>query len=95
MPCFLVATVNVTDAVPFAAYGKAVAGLSEQFGGETIVKGPVSAVVEGESPTGERVVIVRFETEREARAYVESDQYRYAKSLRVGAGSVDMRLVNA
>ena len=95
MPCFLIATVNVVDPVPFGAYGKAVAGLSEQFGGETVVKGPVAAVLEGTVASTERVVVVQFANESMARAYIASEQYQHAKSLRVGAGTVEMRLVNA
>ena len=31
---FIVATVRITDPVRFAEYGKAIAGLSERFGGQ-------------------------------------------------------------
>lgn len=94
MSCYLIATVLVVDGVPFAAYSKAVAGLSEAFGGETVVKGPVTEVLEGAVPDGQRVVVVRFESETAARAYIDSEQYRNAKALREGAGTVEMRLVN-
>ena len=41
MAAYIVATVTITDPVRFAEYGKAIVGLSEKFGGEAVVKGPV------------------------------------------------------
>ena len=47
MASYIVATVRITDPERFAVYGKAVAGLAERFGGEALLKGAVSEVLEG------------------------------------------------
>jgi uncharacterized protein (DUF1330 family) len=95
MPAFIVATVTITDPERFAAYGRAIAGLSERFGGEAVVKGPVAAVLEGAGEVGERVVVTRFPDAAAARAYISSDTYRAAAAQREGAATVTMRLIEA
>src|SRR3546814_11896517 len=64
MAAYIVATVRISDPEKFALYGKAIAGLSERFGGVPVVKGPVAEVLEGGSPVGERVVVTRSEERR-------------------------------
>lgn len=93
MAAYIVATVRITDPERFAAYGKGIAGLSERFGGEALVRGTVSALLEGEGETGERVVVTRFADGDAARAYIASPEYRAASVHRVGAATVTMRLI--
>jgi uncharacterized protein (DUF1330 family) len=93
MAAYIVATVMITDPDRFADYGKAIAGLSESFGGTPVVRGAVAEVLEGQSPVGERVVVTRFEDAQAARNYVNSPQYIAAKAMREGAAEVEMRLL--
>ena len=93
MAAYIIATVKITDAVRFAEYGKGIAGLSERFGGEALVKGAVSALLEGEGEAGERVVVSRFPDGAAARAYIGSPEYKAASAKRAGAAIVTMRLV--
>jgi uncharacterized protein (DUF1330 family) len=95
MPVFIVATVFVRDPERFKEYGKAIAGLSEAHGGEYVVRGPVSAYLEGDGPPGERVVVSRFPDAASARAYIESATYQSARAAREGAADVTMRLIEA
>jgi uncharacterized protein (DUF1330 family) len=93
MAAYIVATVRISDPEKFALYGKAIAGLSERFGGVPVVKGPVAEVLEGGSPVGERVVVTRFDTADAARAYIGSPDYQAAVVHRDGAADVEMRLL--
>ena len=93
MAAYIVATVNITDPVKFSDYSKAIAGLSEKFGGEYIVRGKVAQVLEGDISTDERVIVSRFPSEEAALAYAKSPEYAAGAALRVGAGTVDMRLL--
>ncbi len=93
MAAYIVATVRISDPVKFAAYGAAIAGLSADFGGERVCGGSVSEVLEGGSPIGERVVVVRFPDADSARAYIQSPRYQAGKLERKGAADVDMRLL--
>ena len=93
MSAFVVATVRVTDPERYAAYGRAVAGLAERFGAVPLMRGAVSAILEGEGTPGERVVVLRFETAEAARGYIGSPDYQGAAALREGAATVTMRLI--
>lgn len=93
MAAYIVATVRVTDAEKFGAYTRAIAGLSEKHGGEYVVRGKVTRVLEGETDPNERVVVSRFPTEEAALAYATSAEYREGAALREGAGTVEMRLI--
>ena len=93
MPAYIVATTIITDPAPFGQYVKAIAGLSERFGGESVVKGPVSDILEGSAALGERVVISRYPDAESAKAYIASPEYQAAKALREGAGTVTVRLI--
>lgn len=93
MPAYIVATVTITDPPKFGEYIKGIAGLSERFGGETIARGPVSEVLEGEAVPGERIVVTRYPDVESARAYLASPEYQAAKAHRIGAGTVVIRLI--
>lgn len=95
MPAYIVATVRITDPARFAEYGKAIAGLSAQHGGEPIVRGEVSEILEGDGQVGERVVVTRFPDADSARGYIASAQYQTACQGRIGAAEVVMRLIEA
>jgi uncharacterized protein (DUF1330 family) len=95
MAAYIVATVRIHDPERFAAYGKAIAGLSEKHGGTSVAKGAVAEVLEGSSPVGERVVVTKFDDAQSARAYVASAEYAAAKQMREGAADVEMRLLIA
>lgn len=93
MPAYLVATVRITHPEKFSEYGRAIAGLSERFGGEYIVRGKVEEVIEGDSDPDERVVVSRFPDAASARAFVQSPEYKTGATLRQGAAIVEMRLL--
>jgi len=93
MSAFIVATVTIHDPDRFAEYGKRVAGLSERFGGESVMKGPVTEALEGDVVIGERVVVTRFPDADAARAYIASPEYQTARLHRGDAATVAMRLI--
>jgi len=95
MPAYLVSTVTISDPERFGAYMRAIAGLAERHGGRYLVRGPVTAQIEGDAPAGERVVVLEFPDESAARGYVDSAEYRAGKAHREGAGTVNLRLVAA
>jgi uncharacterized protein (DUF1330 family) len=95
LSAYIVATVDITDSEPFALYAKAVAGLAEKFGGEPIVKGAVVEVPEGDAEVGQRVVVTRFPSLADAKAYINSAEYQAGAVLRQGAAKVVVRLLGA
>ncbi len=95
MPAYLVGTVRILRPDAFGQYSQAIKGISAQFGGEPVVAGSVIEVFEGASPVGERVVVTRFPTAAQARAYLSSPVYVAAKQLREGAAEIELRLIEA
>lgn len=93
MAAYLIATVAIGDPEKFKAYADAIAGLAETYGGDYIVRGPLTDVLEGAAAAGERVVVVKFPDEASARGYVNDPAYLEGKRLREGAADVVMRLV--
>jgi uncharacterized protein (DUF1330 family) len=93
MAAYIVATVTISDPAKFGEYVKAIAGLSEQHGGEYLVRGKVAQILEGDIDPEERVVVSRFPTEEAALAYAKSPQYLAGAALRKGAGIVESRLI--
>lgn len=93
MAAYIVATVNILDPERFAEYSKGIAGLSESFGGEPVVKGAVAEYLEGANPGNERIVVSRFPDADAARGYINSTIYQAAKAKREGAVEVVMRLL--
>lgn len=93
MAAYIVATVQISDPSRFGEYAKGIAGLSEKFGGESLLKGPVKDVIEGDSVVGERIVISRYPDEESARAYLASPEYVAASQHRVGAATTTIRLL--
>jgi uncharacterized protein (DUF1330 family) len=90
---YIIANVRITDPERFAAYAKAIAGMSERYGGESVVKGVANEILEGEAAPGERIIVSRFPDAEAIRRYIGSDEYQAAKALREGAAVVVMRVV--
>lgn len=93
MAAFIVTTVRITDASSFRRYSDAIEGLNDRFGGEYLIRGSVSEVLEGDSDRDVRLVVLRFDDESSARSFIASDEYQAAKALRAGAAELTMRLV--
>jgi uncharacterized protein (DUF1330 family) len=94
MAAYLVATVRIHDPVRYAEYTKGIVGLSEKHGGESIVRGPVEEILEGEGLVGERVVVTRFPDADSIRRYFASPEYQAAKVHRLAASEAVMRLLH-
>lgn len=93
MAAHLIATVHITDPAGFGEYVKGIEGLSAQYGGEVVVRGQVSEVLEGDSPEGLRVIVSRYPDAAAAKAYLGSPEYQSAKQHRIGAAEVNILLL--
>lgn len=93
MAAYIVSTVVIRNPDKFAEYGKAIAGLSEKYGGEYIVRGAADAALEGEFIEGERIVVAKFPDAEAARNYVNDPAYLEGKAKRAGAADVRMLLI--
>jgi uncharacterized protein (DUF1330 family) len=87
-PAYLLVQGHVTDREGFKAYSAALPPIYRKYGGQYIalVPAPMLEVVEGE-PEDRSVVIARFPTREDARAFWNSPEYAEAKKLRAGKGT--------
>jgi uncharacterized protein (DUF1330 family) len=78
----------VTDREGFKAYSAALPPIYRKYRGQYIalVPAPLLEVVEGE-PEDRSVVIARFPSREDARAFWNSPEYTAAKKLRAGKGT--------
>ena len=92
MPAYILTVVelkNVTE--DFKRYSAQAAALSKQFGGEYLIRGKAAKVYEGELFAGKSVVLSRFPSMEQLKAFYESDEYQNnLKPLRAGSGIYDI-----
>ncbi|UHM90523.1 DUF1330 domain-containing protein [Rahnella victoriana] len=80
---YLIAHVNVTDAVAYAEYAKAAGEAMQEFSPELIAGTGQSENLEGESY--ERHVVFEFASFAGAKRFYESPGYQAARAIRAGA----------
>jgi uncharacterized protein (DUF1330 family) len=93
MPAFVIVQVSIEDAAVYERY-KALAPASiAQYGGRYIARGGHSEALEGEwDPC--RVVILEFENVARAKQWLESPEYKEARSLRHACARTQMIVVD-
>ena len=78
---------------PRSEYGTEVAKLVEEYGGEYVVRGGPTAMLEGEWLDRQRLVISRWPDMETAKAFWNSAEYQdRIKPLRAGMGIFDVAL---
>ena len=63
----------------------------DKYSGRPIVRGGRCEIIEGKGTA--RNVVIEFPSYEEALSYARSQEYADAKALRVGAGTLDMTVV--
>ena len=92
MTAYIIVEAIVHDPETFSAYAKKVPAIVAQFGGEYLVLGGPQKSLEGDW-SHSRVVMHRWPSAEQARAFWESDEYAAAKPLRAGTGEFRVILV--
>ena len=92
MAAYILADVEITDPVRYAAYIRVVPPTIARYGGRFLVRGGKSLTMEG-SWRPKRIVILEFPTSGHARAWWASEEYSAPKALRQSASVTNMILV--
>ena len=92
MTAYIIVEAIVHDPETFSAYAKKVPAIVAQFGGDYLVLGGPQQSLEGDW-SHSRVVMHRWPSAEQARAFWESDEYAAAKPLRAGTGEFRVILV--
>ena len=84
MAAYVITDIKVSDVEQYKAYQALTPGAIAAAGGEFLVRGGRTEILEGNFDLG-RVVVLRFETMDAARAFYDSTGYRAARAARAGA----------
>jgi uncharacterized protein (DUF1330 family) len=81
MPAYLIVDLEITDPAAFAAYRAGVSAVVHKNGGEYLVRGGATRVLEGEWEP-QRLVVVRFPNQLALNAFWDDPEYQPLKELR-------------
>ncbi len=96
MAAYLVAVCDITNMNEnMGKYAAASAELVARNGGEYVVRGPASEQLEGDKLDGAYVVISRFPTMEQLKAFYYGDEYAAVKPLRQGTGTYHIAIYEA
>lgn len=88
---YVIAHAVVTDAEKWGQYVAKSKIALDKFGGTPIVRGGKCQIMEGNG--AQRNVILEFPSYEAALGYATSPEYAEAKALRLGAGTIDITIV--
>ena len=92
MPAYLIAQVNVTDPARFQEYARLAGPIAAKHGCRYLVRGGAKIVLEGNLPY-DRIVVAEYPDIESARRFYDSAEYQAARQKRLGAGEVNMVLI--
>ena len=88
---YVIAHAVVTDAEAWGRYAAKTQVALDKFGGTPIVRGGQHEVIEGNGVA--RNVVLEFPSYEAALGYAKSPEYAEAKKERIGAGTIDIVVV--
>lgn len=88
---YVIAHAVVTDAEKWAQYVAKSKIAIDKYQGRPIVRGGRCEIIEGQGVP--RNVVLEFPSYEEALSYARSTEYAEARALRVGAGTIDLVVV--
>ena len=81
MAAYLIADTLLTDPDAYEEYKRNARPLAEKHGGEYVVRGGDMVIEESELWSPSRLVVVRFPSVEQARAFYESPEYQQALGI--------------
>lgn len=81
MAAYLIADTLLTDPDAYEEYKHKARPLAEKHGGEYVVRGGDMVIEESELWSPSRLVVVRFPSVEQARAFYESPEYQQALGI--------------
>ena len=91
---YLIAEAKVSDPVAYEAYKTLAQTAIAEFGGRYLVRGGPTEILEGAWKSGQRLVIVEFDSAEQAKKFYHSPAYRVAREARAGAAEMNMLVVS-
>lgn len=81
MPAYVILDIDIHDTQGYEEYKKLAPAAIAQYGGRYIVRGGKTETLEGGWEPG-RVVVLQFESSEMAKKWINSEEYKEARSMR-------------
>ena len=92
MTAYVVVDIDVHDPLGYEEYKKLAPAAVELYGGKYIARGGETETLEGDwSPS--RLVILQFESSEQAKKWLNSEEYRVARSMRHKTADTQMVVI--
>jgi len=92
MTAYVIVDIEVTDPAGYEEYKKLAPPIVAQYGGKYIARGGRTETLEGDwSP--KRLVILQFESVEQAKKWVNSEEYREPRKMRMSTTSSKMIVI--
>ena len=92
MPAYIIVEIEVVDPVRYEEYKKQAADTVHKYGGEYIVRGGKTEVLEGNWKP-KRIVILKFPTVDRAKEWLNCEEYREPRKLRHATSKTNMLVI--
>ena len=93
MSAYVIVDIDVTDPVVYDTYKKMASSAVAAYGGKYLARGGQTEVLEGDWQP-KRLVILEFASVAQAKAWVDSPEYRPARALRHQAATSRMVVID-
>jgi len=93
MSAYVIVDIDVTDPVVYDTYRKMAPSAVAAYGGKYLARGGQMEVLEGDWQP-KRLVILEFASVAQAKAWVDSPEYRPARALRHQAATSRMVVID-
>jgi uncharacterized protein (DUF1330 family) len=90
-PAYMIGEVDVTDPATFQKYSEKVPGTLAAFNGHFLVRGGKTQALEGDPP--KRIVVIAFDSMKQAQAWDDSPAYDAIKPIRQSAAKSRLFIV--
>ena len=93
MSAYIIVDLEITNPKKFQKYRELVSPLVQVYGGKYVVRGGKSEVLEGDWQPN-RLVVLEFDSEAEAKKFWNSDDYKPVKQLRHESANSNIVMVD-
>jgi len=92
MPAYVIVEIDIADPVGYEEYKRLAGATVEKYGGQYIVRGGRTEVLEGDWKPN-RVVVLQFDSAQRAKDWLNSEEYREPRKMRHRTARTNMILV--
>ncbi|PYK34268.1 MAG: DUF1330 domain-containing protein [Verrucomicrobia bacterium] len=92
MPAYVIVDIDIVDPVGYGDYKELAGATVEKYGGKYIARGGRTEVLEGDWHP-KRIVVLKFESMRRAKDWLNSEEYREPRKMRHRTAKAKMIVV--